>query len=136
MEVSMASVGDRVHVASRKLGQPAREGVVTGLSGRLVRVRWSTGEESTIVPGTGSVSIGGKPKFSLGRNSQSAKKTASAKRVPTSKAQASKKSSVASKKKSPAKRVAAAKTVKKAPAKKTAVKKAPSRGTPSKRARS
>src|ERR1700691_6101361 len=58
----MATIGERVHVASRKLGQPPREGVVTGVSGRLLRVKWSTGEESTIIPGTGSVSIGGKPK--------------------------------------------------------------------------
>ena len=61
----MATVGDRVHVASRKLGQPPREGVVTGVSGRLLRVRWSTGEESTIVPGTGSVSIGGKARVRI-----------------------------------------------------------------------
>ena len=64
MEVLMATVGDRVHVASRKLGQPPREGVVTGVSGRLLRVKWSTGEESTIVPGTGSVSVGGKARVS------------------------------------------------------------------------
>src|SRR5580692_9268133 len=59
----MATVGERVHVASRKLGQPPREGVVTAVSGRLIRVQWSTGEESTIVPGTGAVSIGGKPRM-------------------------------------------------------------------------
>src|ERR1700722_7841390 len=79
MEVLMAIVGDRVHVASRKLGQPEREGVVTGTSGRLIQVRWSTGEESTIVPG-GSVSVGGKARVSTTarRTTGTAKTTRSA----------------------------------------------------------
>ena len=51
----MANIGDRVQALSPKLGQPPREGVVTGVSGRLRRVRWSSGEESTIVPAVGSV---------------------------------------------------------------------------------
>lgn len=55
----MASVGDRVHIASTKVGQAPREGVVTSVVGQLLRVRWSTGEESTIVPGPGSVVVTG-----------------------------------------------------------------------------
>jgi Domain of unknown function (DUF1918) len=140
MEVSMAAVGDRVHVASRKLGHPPREGVVTGLSGRLVRVTWSTGEESTIIPGTGSVSIGGKPKFSLG-GSRTAKKTTTAKKATTSRAQSAAKSTKAASAtkaaakttkaaktaKQPAKATRAATPVKKAPAKKAPAKKAPAK---------
>jgi hypothetical protein len=38
--------------------------VVTGESGRLLRIKWSTGEESTIVPGTGSVSVVGRARVS------------------------------------------------------------------------
>jgi Domain of unknown function (DUF1918) len=130
MEVSMATVGDRVHVASRKLGQPPREGVVIGLSGRLVRVRWATGEESTIVPGT-SVSIGGKPKFSVGAK-KSAKTARVAKRAPAKKAPAKKAAAT----KAPSKKVAATKSApaKKAPAKKAPAKKAPAKKAPAKKA--
>ena len=53
----MAQVGDRVQVSSPRVGQAPREGVVAGVSGALLRVRWSTGEESSLVPGAGSVTI-------------------------------------------------------------------------------
>jgi len=56
----MPEVGDRVRVQSRKLGQAVREGVVTGVVGHLLRVEWSTGEESTFMPGPGSVTVIGK----------------------------------------------------------------------------
>ena len=50
----VAVVGDHVQVSSRKVGE-ASEGVVTGVTGSLLRVRWSTGEESTVVPSMGSL---------------------------------------------------------------------------------
>jgi len=53
----MTAVGDRVQVPSRKVGGAPREGVVTGVSGLLLRVRWSTGEESTVAPSMGSLEI-------------------------------------------------------------------------------
>jgi Domain of unknown function (DUF1918) len=56
----MPEVGDRVRVESSKVGQPLREGVVTEVLGHLLRVRWSTGEESTFTPGPGSVTVVGK----------------------------------------------------------------------------
>ena len=64
----MANIGDRVQALSSKLGQSPREGVVTGVSGRLLQVRWSSGEESTIVPAVGSVTIIAKAKAPSGRN--------------------------------------------------------------------
>jgi hypothetical protein len=84
----MPEVGDRVRVRSRKIGQTVREGVVTDVLGHLLRVRWSTGEESTFAPGPGSVTVVGKV------------------RVRTSKATSSKMGAAASTKKT-AKKVAA-----------------------------
>ena len=66
----MAVVGDRVQVASRKIGEAARDGVVTGVTGSLLRVRWSTGEESTVVPSMGSLAVVGKQSGSGGRRRQ------------------------------------------------------------------
>jgi hypothetical protein len=56
----MAAVGDRVQVPSKRVGQTPREGVVTGVSGVLLRVTWSGGEESTIFPSMGSVVVVGR----------------------------------------------------------------------------
>ena len=55
----MAAVGDRVQVPSKRVGQAPREGVVTGVSGGLLRVTWSGGEESTIIPSMGSLVVVG-----------------------------------------------------------------------------
>lgn len=51
----MAVAGDRMQVPARKVGDAPREGVVTGVVGSLLRVQWSTGEESTFVPSMGSL---------------------------------------------------------------------------------
>jgi len=56
----MAAIGDRVQVPSRKVGGAPRDGVVTGVTGVLLRVRWSTGEESTLAPSMGSLEVVGK----------------------------------------------------------------------------
>ena len=53
----MTKVGDHVQVPSKRVGQLPREGVVTGVSGTMLRMKWSTGEESTLVPGAGSVVV-------------------------------------------------------------------------------
>jgi Domain of unknown function (DUF1918) len=76
----MPDVGDRVRVASMKVGQMPRDGVVIDVTGHLLRIRWSTGEESNIVPGPGAVAVIGKR-----RTSSSKKVTALAKatRKPT-----------------------------------------------------
>ncbi len=56
----MATVGDRVRVPSKRVGQTPRDGVVTGVSGALLRVTWSSGEESTIFPSMGSLVVVGR----------------------------------------------------------------------------
>ena len=58
----MPDVGDRVRVQSTKVGGASRDGVVTHVIGQLLHVRWSTGEESTIVPASGSMTVIGKVK--------------------------------------------------------------------------
>jgi hypothetical protein len=76
----MASVGDKVRVLPNKAGQPPRDGVVTGVSGSLLRVRWSTGEESSFIPGAGSVTVIGKSraKSTTKKSGVSTKKAAKA----------------------------------------------------------
>ena len=53
----MVTVGDRIRLSSMK--GPIREGVVTDVTGSLVRVRWPTGEETTVVPAPGTLSVVG-----------------------------------------------------------------------------
>ncbi len=65
----MPDVGDQVRIASTKVGEAPREGVVTSVIGQLLHVRWSTGDESTIVPASGSVTV-------IGKLKESAKKAA------------------------------------------------------------
>jgi hypothetical protein len=64
----MPEVGDRVRVALAKVGRAPREGVVTGAVGRLLRIKWSTGEESIVVPGPGAITVTGKVEASSGEN--------------------------------------------------------------------
>jgi len=54
------SIGDRVRFESTKVGQVPRDGVVTGVDGELIHIEWSTGGESSLVPGAGSITIVGK----------------------------------------------------------------------------
>jgi orotidine-5'-phosphate decarboxylase len=76
----MAVVGDRVQILSRKVGEAPRDGVVTGVTGSLLRVRWSTGEESTVVPSMGSLTVVGKQSGSGGPKQKT--KSASAAKGP------------------------------------------------------
>ncbi len=69
----MAAVGDRVQVPSKRVGQLPREGVVTGVSGGLLRVQWSSGEESTITPSMGSLMVVGRVKTGVKKGSAPAK---------------------------------------------------------------
>jgi ATP:corrinoid adenosyltransferase len=69
----MLEVGDRVRVETSKLGQAVREGVVTDVLGQLLRVRWSTGEESTFTPGPGSVTVVGKARVRANKTASSKK---------------------------------------------------------------
>ena len=85
----MPDVGDQVRIASTKVGEVPRDGVVTRVIGQLLHVRWSTGEESTIVPASGSVAVIGKVKASPSKSSVPVK-AAKAKKSPV---KAAKKSS-------------------------------------------
>ncbi len=51
----MVEVGDQIRLSSMK-GRD-REGVVTAVTGPLVRVRWSPGEETTVVPAPGTLTV-------------------------------------------------------------------------------
>ena len=69
----MAKIGDRVQVSSSKVGQLPREGIVTGVSGAMLRMTWSTGEESTLVPSAGAVVVIPKAKAGSGSVTETAK---------------------------------------------------------------
>lgn len=49
--------GDRVLVESEKVGVEPRAGVVTSITGSMVRVRWDGGHESSFVPSAGSLRV-------------------------------------------------------------------------------
>ena len=51
----MVEVGDRIRLSSMK--GPDREGLVTAVTGSLVRVRWPSGNETTIAPAPGTLSV-------------------------------------------------------------------------------
>ena len=51
----MVEVGDRVRLSSMK--GPGREGLVTAVTGSLVRVRWLSGEETMVAPAPGTLSV-------------------------------------------------------------------------------
>ena len=51
----MVNVGDRIRLSSTK--GPDRDGVVTAVTGSLVRVRWPSGEETTVVPAPGTLTV-------------------------------------------------------------------------------
>ena len=81
----MPAVGDKVRVLPNRAGQPPREGVVTAVSGTMLRVKWSTGEETSLIPGPGAVTV-------LGRaRAVSAKKASSGEAKSATKATAAKK---------------------------------------------
>ena len=72
----MPAVGDRVRFASRKIDEAPREGVVTGATGGLLRIKWSTGEESTVSPGPGAIAVVGKLQTSSGKKATAGAKAA------------------------------------------------------------
>jgi hypothetical protein len=74
----MPEVGDRVRVRSTKMGQAVREGMVTQVMGGLLRVQWSTGEESTFTPGPGSLTVVGRKRAASKNAAAASTKTATA----------------------------------------------------------
>ena len=80
----MVSVGERIRLTLNK--GAGREGVVTGLSGSMLRVRWASGEESNVVPGPGTLVVLGpatrggsrpRPQTSAAAKKAASRKTAS-----------------------------------------------------------
>jgi hypothetical protein len=51
----MVKVGDRIRLSSMKGAD--REGVVTAVAGSLLRVRWPSQEETTVVPAPGTLTV-------------------------------------------------------------------------------
>ena len=51
----MVNVGDRIRLSSTK--GPDRDGVVTAVTGSLLRVRWPSDEETTMVPAPGTLTV-------------------------------------------------------------------------------
>jgi hypothetical protein len=51
----MVNVGDRIRLSTTK--GPDRDGVVTAVTGSLLRVRWPSGEETTVVPAPGTLTV-------------------------------------------------------------------------------
>ena len=51
----MVNVGDRIRLSSAK--GPDREGVVTVVTGSMVRVRWPAGQETTVIPAPGTLTV-------------------------------------------------------------------------------
>jgi hypothetical protein len=74
----MVEVGDRIRLSSMK--GPGREGLVTAVTGSLVRVRWTSGEETTVAPAPGTLSVlaAGKAVRQKGARKSAAKITAGA----------------------------------------------------------
>jgi Domain of unknown function (DUF1918) len=105
----MPEVGDRVRVESRKIGQTVREGVVTDVLGHLLRVRWSTGEESTFTPGPGSVTVVAKVRVRASKTTSNKRVDVATTKKPAKKAVTKKKAVPAKKKAVPAKKKAAPK---------------------------
>jgi hypothetical protein len=51
----MVNVGDQIRLSSMK--GPDRDGVVTAVTGSLLRVRWPSNEETTVVPAPGTLTV-------------------------------------------------------------------------------
>ena len=51
----MVKVGDRIRLSSTK--GPDRDGVVTAVTGSLLRVRWPSEEETTVIPAPGTLRV-------------------------------------------------------------------------------
>jgi hypothetical protein len=82
----MVKVGDRIRLSSGK--GPDRDGIVTAVAGSMVRVRWPSEAETTIIPAPGTLSVlassGDQPPQRAGGRATAAKKAA-AKKARTSK---------------------------------------------------
>ena len=53
----MVEVGDEIELATKKVGHVPRTGTVIAVRDSLVTVRWPSGEQSTLVPSPGTLSV-------------------------------------------------------------------------------
>ena len=106
----MLKIGYRIRLRSRK--GPDREGVITAVTGSMLRVRWQTEDETTIIPAPGTLTV----LAPAPPQKTAAKKTAAKKTAPKK---------TAAKKTAPKKAAPKKAAPKKATAKKTAKKAAP-----------
>ena len=115
----MVSAGDRIRLSLNK--GTDREGVVTGVTGSMLRVRWSSKEETSVVPAPGTITVLGRsrPKASRpGRKAAASMKKATGTRTSATKKATS--SKAPSKKGGTTTRASAGKLVaKRAPSKKS-----------------
>ena len=129
----MLKIGYRIRLRSRK--GPDREGVITAVTGSMLRVRWQTEDETTIIPAPGTLTVLA-PAPPLVATKSAAKKTAAKKtaaKKPAENTTAAKNTGAkktAAAKNTGAKKTAAAKNTgaKKTAAKKTAKNAAPTTG--------
>jgi hypothetical protein len=80
-EARMVKVGNVVEIAGRKIGETPREGTVMAVSGSLLRIRWASGEESSLIPGPGTMTVIGSKRTAK----KSATKKSTAKKAATTK---------------------------------------------------
>jgi DNA-binding protein HU-beta len=145
----MVKVGDVVETATRKIGQTPRTGTVTAISGMLITVRWESGEQTSLIPASGSLAVVGTGRSDIGAArasgprapsvmprtartiGRSATRAAAPRKEPAKKALAKK----APAKKAPLKKTTSKNTsAKSAPAKKAPLKKTTSKNTSAKKA--
>ena len=96
----MVKVGDRIRLSSGK--GPDREGVVTGMTGSMLRVRWPSEQETTVIPAPGTLAVlassgdqappAGRPKRAATKKAATSKKSSSAQRTASTKTDGTKKS--------------------------------------------
>ena len=94
----MVKVGDRIRLSSGK--GPDREGVVAAVTGSMVRVRWPSEQETTVIPAPGTLTVlassGDQARLAV-RRERAAEKKAAPKKTATAKKDATKKSTTSKK---------------------------------------
>ncbi len=72
----MVQVGDVIEIVTRKIGQTVRRGKVKAVRGALITVAWDSGEETSLIPAAGSLTVVGSTRAGAMKSS-SAPKTVS-----------------------------------------------------------
>ena len=111
----MVQVGDRIRLSSGKGAN--REGLVVAVTGVMVRVRWSSDEETAVVPAPGTLTV--LPPVRATKRAKAAKPAPAPAPAPAKKTPAARKPAAAKKsgaaKKATAKKAAVSKAVRRPP---------------------